>query len=651
MSERIIIKKEKYSLDRIPFIDDSSEGQEQNKLIYNETDVHKRILEKSKNLSFHSKKLTRAQSLNSNKRAKFKSKFENKKLTINVGGVRFETYRETIKLIPESRLANLSKTNSDYDPVTGEFFFDRDPYSFQSILNYYRSGQLHAPLNVCGNQFYEELCFWGINETSIQPCCWTSYSIKRDCDEVLKQVLDEADEDYDYYSEANEDTVPTFSNITNKDSVIKFPRENKKNWLITALKAYYFRVRPSVWRFLDDRNSSKGAKLFFWISVVFLVTSLINFVLETSAIGRIPYEISSNKSLSRRDRDAQTVPDPRLLQLELICNIFFTIEFILRLLSAPNKYKFITNTYTWLEFLAISPVFWPVETMSTKNSWGVKVHNYIEVFYILRILRIFTLVPKYSGLRVLLLTFKNSIGELVLYVVMLVMALMIFGSFVFYAEQIFEEEDNKFDSILISLWWAIVTMTTLGYGDIVPVTPFGYIIGGMCALSGLIFLALPIPVIVNNFTSFYAHAKAREKLKQYSEKAKNLPNRAIAAHFHSNDVKNNTSNSFSSLVKEARKFSIVNSNNDNLLVHTGVHFDKDEQINKNNNNNYEDANTEKFLKKYKINDERNHETRADDRKSLNFDAECLARWKVSKRRTIRRNALIDINHFDTISLS
>lgn len=281
----------------------------------------------------------------------------------------------------------------------------------------------------------------------------------------------------------------------------------------------------------------------------------MNFILETSSIGRIPYEISSNKSISRKVRDSLTVPNPILVNIELVCNIFFTIEFTLRFLSSPDKIKFVTNPYNMLEFLAISPLFWPAETISNKHSLGVKIHNYIEVFYILRILRIFTLVPKYSGLRVLLLTLKNSIGELVLYLIMLVMTLMIFASFIFYAEQIFETEDNKFDSILIGLWWAIVTMTTLGYGDIVPVTPFGYVIGGMCALCGLIFLALPIPVIVNNFTTFYAHAKAREKLKEYSELRKNLPNRAIAMHFHSNDVKSNINYSFSninSLPKERR---------------------------------------------------------------------------------------------------
>jgi potassium voltage-gated channel Shaw-related subfamily C protein 1 len=167
-------------------------------------------------------------------------------------------------------------------------------------------------------------------------------------------------------------------------------------------------------------------------------------------------------SLSRKDREYLTAPHPLLTKIELVCNIFFGVEFLLRFLSSPDKRKFIKNFYNFYEFLAIMPVFWPAETLDNKNTLGAKVHNYIEVFYILRILRIFTLAPKYSGLRVLLLTIKSSIGELVLYMLMLLMTIMIFASFIFYAEQIFEIDDNKFESILIGLWWAIVTMTTLG---------------------------------------------------------------------------------------------------------------------------------------------------------------------------------------------
>ena len=119
---------------------------------------------------------------------------ENQRVVINVGGTRFETYKSTLNLISESRLANLSPINSDYDPVRNEYFFDRDPSSFQAILNYFRSGTLHAPNTVCGNRFYSELNFWGICEQSIQPCCWTAYSAKRECDEIMKKMTDDFDD-------------------------------------------------------------------------------------------------------------------------------------------------------------------------------------------------------------------------------------------------------------------------------------------------------------------------------------------------------------------------------------------------------------------------------------------------------------------------
>jgi hypothetical protein len=123
-----------------------------------------------------------------------------KRIVLNVGGERFETYRSTLKLIKDSRLGNLSFTNSEYNPVSKEFFFDRDPASFASILNYYRTGKLHAPNTICGNQFYQELSFWGIDERCIEPCCWTDYSTKRDCNEIIRKVLHGYDNDgkFDY---------------------------------------------------------------------------------------------------------------------------------------------------------------------------------------------------------------------------------------------------------------------------------------------------------------------------------------------------------------------------------------------------------------------------------------------------------------------
>jgi hypothetical protein len=174
----------------------------------------------------------------------------------------------------------------------------------------------------------------------------------------------------------------------------------------------------------------------------------------------VPFDVARNKTLTRRERDTLTAPHDILTYVELSCNLFFASQYVLRFLSSPNKFTFLKNPYDFLEFLAILPLFWPAERASQLNnnkerSWGVKVHNYIEIFYILRILRIFTLVPKYSGLRVLLLTLRKSIGELVLYMMMLFMTIMMFATLIYYAEQIYEPDDNKFDSILIGLWWAI----------------------------------------------------------------------------------------------------------------------------------------------------------------------------------------------------
>jgi hypothetical protein len=112
-----------------------------------------------------------------------------KRVIINVGGIRYETYSNTLKLIPESRLANLSETNSDYDPIKNEYFFDRHPGAFVAILNFFRTGKLHAPTDLCVNLFSEELHFWNIDLLSFEPCCWTAFSSHRDADETLRKIM------------------------------------------------------------------------------------------------------------------------------------------------------------------------------------------------------------------------------------------------------------------------------------------------------------------------------------------------------------------------------------------------------------------------------------------------------------------------------
>lgn len=111
------------------------------------------------------------------------------RVIINVGGNRHETYLSTLRVVPDSRLAwigeNASK-QAEYDPETNELFFDRHPGVFANVLNYYRTGKLHCPGDVCGPLFEEELAFWGIEELQMEPCCWSNYTQHREAQATLK---------------------------------------------------------------------------------------------------------------------------------------------------------------------------------------------------------------------------------------------------------------------------------------------------------------------------------------------------------------------------------------------------------------------------------------------------------------------------------
>lgn len=111
-----------------------------------------------------------------------KAKKSSNRIVLNVGGVRHETFLSTLKTIPDTRLSYLGEHHTtvarspEYDASKGEYFFDRHPGVFAQILNFYRTGRLHCPSDVCGPLFEEELGFWGIDEQQVTlsiPYCWS----------------------------------------------------------------------------------------------------------------------------------------------------------------------------------------------------------------------------------------------------------------------------------------------------------------------------------------------------------------------------------------------------------------------------------------------------------------------------------------------
>ena len=194
--------------------------------------------------------------------------------------------------------------------------------------------------------------------------------------------------------------------------------------------------------------------------------------------------------------------------IEVICVVWFTAEISIRFIACPSKRKFVRQIMNWLDFAAIIPFYIQLFLSNTDvNSIVV-----LRLIRLIRVFRVFKLSRHSYSLQILGHTLKSSLSELFLLGFFLSIGVVVFSTLMFYAEQ--ESNHKKFSSIPAGFWWAVVTMTTLGYGDIVPDTLPGKIVGTACAICGVLTIALPIPVIVSNFSLYYSHAKAKQKASQ-----------------------------------------------------------------------------------------------------------------------------------------
>lgn len=218
-----------------------------------------------------------------------------------------------------------------------------------------------------------------------------------------------------------------------------------------------------------ERQDTIAGKVFDVAIQILIVLSLVTFSIDTMP------------DLTEQQRNF-------LNQAEVFCVIIFSAEYVLRVLVADRPLKFIFSFFGLIDLLAILPFYLVV---------GLDLRS-LRAFRLFRLFRLFKLMRYNNAIDRFRRAFILAKEELLLFTIMTLILLFLSAVGIYFFEN--EAQPEVFSSVFDSLWWAVATLTTVGYGDIYPITAGGKIFTFLVLLIGLGIVAVPAGLISSAFS-------------------------------------------------------------------------------------------------------------------------------------------------------
>lgn len=403
-------------------------------------------------------------------------------INLNVGGIQHKVERCVLLRFPNTRVGQLIQCCSDaailelcddYSPTEREYYFDRSPQVFHCVLNFYRTGHFHALEELCVFYFSQEIEYWGICELDLEACC------------------------LDWFLERKQNTCGQSSSGASSEDISVV---NSDLWRFEG--TWCSEARKLMWQTLEDPSHSKCSKGVAVVSVLVILTSIVAMCIHSMPEFR--HTTGSENSV--------------LDSLEVTCIVFFSVEFVLRVVAAPRPWRFLGNPLNMIDIASILPFYVTLafesldEDDGEENQSLVNMGKVVQALRLMRAFRVLKLARHSEGVRAFGETLKNCHSEVGLLILFITVGISFFSTFMHYTEK--EDALSKLSSIPVCWWWAIISMTTVGYGDVYPQTAAGRIVATLCILCGILVVSLPITNIMNTFSKYFERNTPRRCLSE-----------------------------------------------------------------------------------------------------------------------------------------